>query len=138
MHIPNIRADIVRSDALINIASDGCSLLYAQEYVRFVKHFLEARYPFWRRVLAARIGIGVIISEHEISDAVKLYCQLGVSKDISRNIHVIPILVDLEEQSITTPLRVGHRGGYELGRNVRFARERFSLTGHSKEVDSYR
>ena len=72
LHIPNIRADFVRSDILINTAIDGCSLLYAQKYVSSVKNFLRARYPFWRCALG-RIGIGVIISEHEISDAVKLY-----------------------------------------------------------------
>ncbi len=138
LHTPNLKTYPVgiffKSDGFVNVVSKRVSLAYAQGYTDSVRDFLKSYYTFPERFVYARIGTTVIVSDAGISDGAKFYAQSYVPRDVWRNVFSPLILVDLEQEDVTTPRRQGFIIRHHISTSVKFFKERLSLKGRLKII----
>jgi len=127
--VPDMGVGIHMNPTFIGKIDNNVGINDINCYVAAIKAELMRRYAGGLIGMTLKTGIAVVASENEIPEATKLLVSQHKFGSAWSGIFVLPVLVDLSREDVTTLKRPGFLWHFPVKRNILFARERFTLEG---------
>ncbi len=128
--IGDIGIGIAMNPAFIRLADSEVSASQIQTNVLAIANYLRQLYTGPERI-TLKTGMTIIVSQSEIPDATKVFVwhTKFYNWRTMNPTFVLPVLVDLQQNTITTLKRPGFLGFFPISKNLKFVREKLTLEG---------